>query len=147
MDTTTTRERAERTVRHRLERWGFPDLLARLGDLPDPLEIKVEERREPGAVVIRAELPGIDPERDVEVTVDGGMLRIDAHREERTETGDPDAEYRSEFTYGQFTRLLALPAGATAADVTATYGDGILEVRVPVDERSADRQRVPVTRR
>ena len=106
--------------------------------------MKVEEYREDGTVVVRAELPGIDPDKDVEVTVTDGVLRIHAQRTERTKHEDAK-HYRSEFTYGSFGRTFRLPAGATEQDVKATYKDGILEVRVPVDERKASTQKVPVT--
>lgn len=48
--------------------WGVEDL------------IRVEEFREDGVLVIRADLPGIDPETDVELTVSHGVLRIEAER-------------------------------------------------------------------
>jgi HSP20 family protein len=36
-----------------------------------------------------------------------------------------------ELRYGKFSRLLPLAAGVTAASITATYKDGLLEVRIP----------------
>ncbi|WP_334172174.1 Hsp20/alpha crystallin family protein [Sinomonas sp.] len=100
--------------------------------------IKVEELVEDGKLVVRAELPGIDPERDVDVSISEGQLRIDAHREERQEEKEKGG-YRTEFRYGSFTRTLALPEGASADDVTATYTDGVLEVRVPIPEQKPAR--------
>ena len=44
--------------------------------------IRIEEYREDGTLVIRADLPGIDPDKDVELTVAGGMLHIEAERRE-----------------------------------------------------------------
>jgi HSP20 family protein len=91
----------------------------------------VDEFREGEALVIRAELPGIDPETDVELTVASGMLQITAERRESTSV--EDAGYvRRELHYGSFGRTLALPEGVTDADVSATYKDGILEIRVPM---------------
>lgn len=52
----------------------------------------------------------------------------------------------SEFHYGSFTRTLQLPAGATDDDVQATYADGILEVRVPIDTAEAEKKKIPVQR-
>ena len=92
--------------------------------------MRVEEFVDGEACVMRAELPGLDPRKDVEITVADGVLHVSAKREERTEEERPDG-YRSEFRYGHLTRDLRLPEGATEADVTATYKDGILEVRVP----------------
>lgn len=51
----------------------------------------------------------------------------------KTEHKNKDS-YRSEFTYGSFTRTVKLPPGGTEADVTATYKDGVLEIRIPVAE-------------
>jgi HSP20 family protein len=92
--------------------------------------MRVEEYVEDDTCVIRAELPGIDPDRDVEVTVAEGVLHLRAEREERKEEARPTG-YRSEFHYGRLERSIRLPEGATEADVKASYKDGILEVRVP----------------
>ena len=104
--------------------------------------MKCEEYREPGRFVVRAELPGIDPDRDVEVTVDDGLLRIRAHRrEERKE------RCRSEFFYGEMVRTLLLPSGTDEKAIGATYRDGILEISVPVPQASpSSPTTVPVTR-
>jgi len=48
--------------------------------------IRIEEFREDGTLVIRADLPGIDPDKDVELTVSGGMLHIQAERREEKST-------------------------------------------------------------
>lgn len=95
--------------------------------------ISVDEYRDGDTQVIRAELAGIDPDQDVELTVTDGMLRIDAER--RVEKDTEDKGYtRHELRYGRFTRSLPIPDGVSADDVTATYKDGILEVRIPVPQ-------------
>ena len=80
--------------------------------------------------MVRAEVPGIDPDKDVDVSVSEGMLHIRAEREEKTEHKSKTG-YRSEFRYGSFLRSIALPAGAKEEDITASYKDGVLEVRAP----------------
>jgi HSP20 family protein len=100
--------------------------------LPDSV-IHVDEFRDNGSLVIRAELPGLDPEKDVELTVADGVLTIDAERHEVTSVDDGDY-LRRELRCGSFTRTLPLPAKITESDIKATYADGILEVRVPVPE-------------
>lgn len=95
--------------------------------------LRVEEYVDGATHVVRAELPGIDPDRDVDIEVVDGQLRITATREEKTEQKQKDS-YRSEFRYGSFSRSVPLPEGASEADVTASYTDGVLEVRVPVAE-------------
>jgi HSP20 family protein len=91
--------------------------------------MRVEDYVSEGQYVVRAELPGIDPEKDVEITVDDGVLTVKAERrEEKKESG------RSEFRYGSFTRSVTLPTGADEENVAASYRDGILEVRTPIKE-------------
>jgi HSP20 family protein len=102
------------------------------GRMRAPETIRVEEMVKDDTWVLRAELPGVDPDRDIEVTVDGGRLTIRAEREQRTESTEADG-YRSEFRYGSFHRSMTLPAGARADAVTATYHDGVLEVRLPLE--------------
>ena len=92
--------------------------------------IHVDEFRENGTVVIRAELPGIDPDKDVEVTVADGMLTIEAERHEDL-TVEDKGYLRRELRHGSFTRTLPLPTKVTEADIKADYKDGILEIRVP----------------
>jgi HSP20 family protein len=107
--------------------------------------LRVEEFEEGNSLVVRAELPGIDPDKDVDLHVEGGMLRLRAERRESTETKEM-GRHRSEFRYGSFSRSLPLPSGASEDDVKATYKDGILEVRVPIDHASSETRKIPVTR-
>jgi HSP20 family molecular chaperone IbpA len=41
---------------------------------------------------------------------------------------------------------MRLPTGAAEGDVTASYKDGILEVRIPIDTAKAEAKRVAVAR-
>jgi HSP20 family protein len=108
--------------------------------------LPVEEYREGDELVIRSETPGIDPERDVEVTVSDGVLQVRVHREERNEQKGTD-EYRSEFRYGEFVRTLPLPPGVKEEDIKASYKDGILEIRAPIGaEAESSVKRIPVAR-
>jgi HSP20 family protein len=100
---------------------------------------RVEEVARDNRHVIRAELPGLDPERDIEVTVEGSTLTI--HAERRQQDSGP---YRSEFRYGPLTRLVSLPVKVDAADVTARYERGVLEVSVPAPEVRPDGIRVAI---
>ena len=90
-------------------------------------------------------MPGIDPEKDVDVSVSDGVLHIQAERQEKTEHKEKDG-YRSEFRYGSFMRDITLPRGVKEEDVTASYRDGVLEVRVPVPEAAEEPKKVPIAR-
>jgi HSP20 family protein len=96
----------------------------------------VEEYREGGDLVVKAEVPGIDPDNDVDITLAGNQLEISVRHEEKTEHKDKDG-YRSEFRYGTFARTVSLPGPVSQEDVRASYTDGILEVRIPLPEEPA----------
>jgi len=88
---------------------------------------------EDGTVVVRGELPGLDPDEDVTITIEDDRLVIKGTREERSNVSSKGT-FHSEFHYGAFHRSVPLPAGTKPDDVTASYTGGILEVRVPVEE-------------
>jgi HSP20 family protein len=68
----------------------------------------VEEFHDGDTLVVRAELPDIDPDKDVEVTTTDGVVRIHAHREQKSDHQEKRG-YRSEFRYGDYKRDIALP--------------------------------------
>lgn len=109
--------------------------------------IRVEEMMDGNTLVVRAELPGIDPEKDVDVTVADGVLSIKAERQEKQEQKGKDS-YRSEFRYGSFMRRIPLPSGVQQGDITASYKDGLLEVRAPMpaQEQEAGASKIPISR-
>jgi len=100
---------------------------------------RVEELVQDDRYVIRAELPGLDPDNDIEVTLDGRVLTI--HAERRQEATEP---HRSEFHYGSLTRSVRLPARVDPQDVTASYRKGILEVAIPVREAKTEGSRIAI---
>ena len=130
----------------RRDRFELPEPMRRLfeGDWDIPA-FRVEEFHEGGAMVVRAELPSIDPEKDLDVTVSDGTLRIRGERREETSNRAKNG-YRSEFKYGSFSRDIPLPSGASTDEVTASYRDGVLEVRVPVQDEGSTGRKVPISR-
>lgn len=119
----------------------FPPLFA-ARSLISPHLIRVEDKIEDNHYVIRAEMPGLDPDKDVKITVEDNTLVIDAER-----TEEKSDKNRSEFRYGAFRRAMALPAGAKVDDIKATYTDGILTVTIGIGETpSAQTKQIPVAR-
>lgn len=117
------------------------------GDLADWFEterpsrlIRVEDSMTDQEYRIRAELPGMDPEKDIQVSVDEGMLTIHAERRFEEKAGG-----RSEFQYGMLQRTVRLPANADADAVKASYEKGILEVIVPLREGAPAGRKIPIT--
>ena len=101
--------------------------------------MRVEDFVKDGRYVLRAELPGMNPEKDIDVTISGGVLTIKADRLDESE-----GTHRSEFRYGALTRSLPLPANADEAHIQASYTSGILEVDVPLRESGDTPRRVPI---
>jgi HSP20 family protein len=108
-------------------------------------QVKVDEFTEDGHLVVRAELPGVDPDKDVDISIVDGNLCIRAERREEEKVERRNYR-RSEIRYGSFSRILPLPATAKEEDIKASYKDGILEVRAPIDETAAKPSRIPISR-
>src|ERR1044072_7072537 len=105
---------------------GFPSW-GNMRQLFDTNLMRLEEEVSDGKYRVRAEIPGVDPAKDIDISVNDGLLTIKAERTEKTEqTG------RSEFSYGSLTRTVTLPKGADEDAVKASYDKGILTVTVPV---------------
>jgi len=77
-----------------------------------------------GDLIVRVELPGIDPREDVSVEVDGGELVVRGERKE-------EAYYRMEASFGSFERRIPMPKGIDEKAIEAEYTDGVLTVTVP----------------
>lgn len=102
---------------------------------------RIEDVVEHGEYVMRAQMPGIDPAKDIEVRIEGDFLIVRAERrEERRQR--PHHEFR----YGWFERSVRLPKGTKTEALEATYVDGVLELRVPLDGEPAQAVTVPVQR-
>ncbi|HLV90140.1 MAG: Hsp20/alpha crystallin family protein [Acidimicrobiales bacterium] len=102
--------------------------------------------RTDGELVVTAELPGIDPEKDVEVTVDEGVLTIRGEKTEETEVSEDD-RYVRERRFGKFERRIPVPEGVTPDAVTAEYDKGVLtvKVRLPEETEPAEPAKIKVT--
>lgn len=101
--------------------------------------IRVEDVHADGEYRIRAELPGVDPEKDIQVTVSDGVLEIRAERRE-----EEYAKHHSEFRYGMLHRAVRLPAGAVESDIKAKYDRGVLTITVPIKEPKPTGRTIPI---
>jgi HSP20 family protein len=104
-------------------------------------EPKIESYVEGDQLIVRADLPGIDP-ADVEISVTGDTLTLRGSRESSEEKKGRNFTHR-EVSYGGFERSLTLPKGVKAEDITASYKHGVLELTAPLPKESAPRK-VPI---
>ena len=81
------------------------------------------------ALMVKAEVPGIDP-NEIEVTVHDQVLTIKGEKKEEKEEKD-EHRYRAERSYGAFARAIRLPAPVEAGKATATFKHGVLTVKLP----------------
>jgi HSP20 family protein len=89
-------------------------------------------------VVIKAELPDMRRE-DIGVTFENNVLTLKGERKV-DEQVSRDKFQRMERFYGSFSRSFTLPATVDAAQISASYKDGVLTVRVPQREEAKPKQ-------
>jgi HSP20 family protein len=112
--------------------WG--SLTARAEDVPflrwSP---QIELVQQGDELIVRADLPGTREEDICVEVLDNAIVIAGERRSEReVERGNV---VRSECTYGNFRRVVPLPEGTDTANASASYADGVLEIRASVPER------------
>lgn len=99
--------------------------------------LPMDTLRRDGEIVLRFDVPGVDPEK-INVTVDHGVLSVSATREEaKTEGVEQIARERY---FGSFTRRVRLSDTLDADAIEASHADGVLELRIPVREAAKPRK-------
>ncbi|MFP4623328.1 MAG: Hsp20/alpha crystallin family protein [Gemmatimonadota bacterium] len=98
--------------------------------------VDVEETAD--EIVLTAELPGMKREA-IDIELEDGVLTIQGEKkEEEKQEGTQGLLY--ERRWGSFTRRFTLPRAVDAGNITASYQDGILKVRVPKAEEAKGRK-------
>jgi HSP20 family protein len=98
--------------------------------LREPVVPAIDVYEKDGQLHVRAELPGVKQE-DVDISVTADSLTISGEKSSESEVKEENY-YRSERSYGKFSRTIALPAGADVEQANARFKDGVLEIDVPV---------------
>jgi len=99
----------------------------------------VDVYEEGGELVVKAELPGLAKE-EIDVRVEGDLLTISGKREKEEKVERKDY-HRLERMAGAFTRSLKLPFEVEVEKVTATFREGVLEIRAPKTPEAKARSR------
>jgi HSP20 family protein len=98
----------------------------------------VEVIETPDAFVLKADLPGVN-QKDVRVSLLGDTLTIRGERKRESAVAEGSV-HRSERLYGSFERSFSLGGPVRADQVSASYREGVLEVRVPKAEEAKVRE-------
>lgn len=88
-------------------------------------------------LVVKAELPGIDP-KDIDVSLEGDTLTIKAEKKEEVE--EDATRHTIERYYGRYFRSMTLPYPVKEDGVKATFENGVLELRLPKIEEVKPRK-------
>lgn len=109
-----------------------------MGTWSPPIEVKETD----GRLNICTELPGLRKEDiKVELTAEGLVISGERKREQEEKRG---GIYRSERSYGSFTRIIPIPDEAQIDQAKATFENGVLTVDVPVPETTQRRREIPI---
>jgi len=93
---------------------------------------RVDIRETDDALLVQAELPGID-KKDVHLEVKNGVLTLSGERRYEKDVKEENV-HRVERVYGSFSRSFSLPSNVDADKVDANMKNGVLEVRLPKRE-------------
>ena len=111
------------------------------GDAALKMRIDVSENDQ--GYTVKADIPGVKKE-DINVRVEGNMVRIDAEtRSEKETRGDGDKVLRSERYFGTISRSFSLAQDVDASNVQARYTDGVLMLQLP-KKAAADSRKISI---
>ena len=99
---------------------------------------RVEIRDEKDAVIVTAEIPGVE-KSDLNVEVAHGVLTLSGSKKQEA-ASDEEGVYRAERVYGEFKRAFSLPDTLDAAKIDAQYRNGVLKVTLPKRPEAAPKQ-------
>jgi HSP20 family protein len=97
----------------------------------------VEISDTPEAVIVKAQVPGINKDQ-IQVMVTDGALTLKGESKEEEEKKEK-TYYRREFRYGAFTRTVPLPVAVQAEKATAQLKDGVLAITIPKSEQAREK--------
>ena len=97
---------------------------------------RVDIKEKKGKYEITADLPGVSNE-DLSVTLDNGVLTIEASTEEEKTEEEDGKVIRKERRSGKFMRSFNLGSDVKESDIKAKFKNGVLKLTVPTSEKQA----------
>jgi HSP20 family protein len=85
------------------------------------------------SVVVEAQVPGI-PEEDIDISVEGNVLTVEASSEETKEEKEEKKAIYRETRQRAFRYSVNLPRGVNSEKAEASMDQGILKVEIPIAE-------------
>jgi len=103
---------------------------------------QIEVRHKDNQLTVCADLPGMSA-KDIDIQVENGVMTLSGERHQSSEEKQKGF-YRSERSYGSFSRSIALPEGVDEDQIRAKFDNGVLEVTVPVPEQRQRGRKVEI---
>ena len=100
----------------------------------DDMLPRMDMYEEKDELVMRAELPGIQKE-NVDISVENDVLTIKAEKKQEQVTEEA-TYYSCERSFGSYSRSVSLPFPVDTEKVSATFENGVLEIRLPKAEEA-----------
>jgi len=94
--------------------------------------VSVDIYEEGENVIVKSDLPGMTKD-DIEVNLTGDTITLSGERK-KEEKIEKKNYFRMERSYGSFKRTFALPMEVQTDKATASFKNGVLEVRIPKTE-------------
>ncbi|RKY60288.1 MAG: Hsp20/alpha crystallin family protein [Candidatus Latescibacterota bacterium] len=116
----------------------FDEFWRGIGPAPTVWTPKVDVAETDDAVVVTAELPGMEKD-DIKVSIENNVLTISGEKKQEKEEKDRTYHW-SERVYGRFSRSFTLPARVDANKVKAVYKNGVLTLTLPKVEEAKPKQ-------
>lgn len=91
-----------------------------------------------GDLVVKAELPGIDP-KEIDISLNEGILTIKGEKRQEKEEKE-EGYHLVERNYGSFTRSIRLPREIQNEKISASYKDGVLRITLPKTEEAKKKE-------
>jgi HSP20 family protein len=89
-------------------------------------------------VVVKAEVPGMDP-KDIDISLSNGVLTIKGEKKQEREEKEENY-HLLERSYGSFTRSVQLPGEVQSDKISASYRNGVLKVTLPKSEEAKKKE-------
>ena len=89
--------------------------------------------------IVKVDLAGVQP-HDVEVIIDGDLLRISGSRRDGI-CGEGVSHYQLEITYSRFEKMIRFPRSIEHASIERDYHDGLLILHLRQEREESEQAR------
>lgn len=112
----------------------FTDFPSLLDQEPKIGGIRVDVHETDTEIIATCDIPGLEKKEDVNIDIEHNRLVISGNINRVNEVKEENVHRRERYT-GRFQRVVSLPGPVSHEGVTASYKNGVLEVKMPKLEK------------